>query len=684
MKSIEADWGAIAERHAQSVWRAARRLVPDDEAAWDCVQEAFLTALSSRAPGDLADPIGWICGVARNHARHAVRSRGRFRRFLERLVLRKPVLSEGVPPDGREALNLALSRLPARLRDAVVLRHLARMSIAEVAQAQGISESAAKSRVHRGLGRLRAMLGGSLAVALLARAAQAGWSGPLTGLVAAAKAAAPATLPAIAAVSVPKVLALAGFVAAAAASGLFLASSAEEPDEPPRLLAADAGAPEALLPALRGGLHVAEAAVRPDAGVPPSTVPAPEPVEILVRDLADGTGAQGVQIVLPSLGKHVVTDGAGRFELPLEGLDRLEVKGEGWKALAHPPGEIAARREIWVYRTIRVLGTVTGDTHRATKTKHRSKSKRYRIFDPRRATLSAVPVSDATLAEPAPVPWNPEWLRERGLGPTGDLGKPDRYGRFEVEVPAIRDLALVAHTPGWKPGHAFVRFVPGAEFAGRLSIHLRPATIVHGRVSSRRKSRIAVYMLEASTPERLQPDLLPLVGHPYSVEMRGKEAAVSFVASTTTTWGDRFEIPVYVEGDAIVVTEPAEDPGAVVSRVEIRKGRDLELEIKVDRLEKRGLVFLRFERGESPRGERVWITGEPDRARQPTVSVPLPRFASIRCIPEELLDHGDDYEVRWTVGEPSREVSARFEWRRQRSVDLRGAKPVTPLRTAPR
>ena len=80
------DWAGVAARDGDRIFRAARALTLEDEAAWDCVQEAFLTAL--RRPGDAApdDPGAWLCGVARNHARNRRRSEVRRSRLLGRLL----------------------------------------------------------------------------------------------------------------------------------------------------------------------------------------------------------------------------------------------------------------------------------------------------------------------------------------------------------------------------------------------------------------------------------------------------------------------------------------------------------------------------------------------------------------------------------------------------------------------
>lgn len=165
------DWAALAERHADRVYRAARAEAADDHAAWDCVQEAFATALKGGEP-DRGDPVEWLCGVARNHARHWKRGESRWRGAIERLAARRP--RSGPATADAQALREALVALPIKLRDAVSLRYLAGMSAEEVARAQGISASAAKMRVHRGLARLRTLLGGAALVMLLVGQAQAG------------------------------------------------------------------------------------------------------------------------------------------------------------------------------------------------------------------------------------------------------------------------------------------------------------------------------------------------------------------------------------------------------------------------------------------------------------------------------------------------------------------------------
>ncbi len=55
----------------------------------------------------------------------------------------------------------AVRRLPARQREALVLRYYADLSEAQTAEAMGISQGAVKSHTSRALGALRTMMGGA-------------------------------------------------------------------------------------------------------------------------------------------------------------------------------------------------------------------------------------------------------------------------------------------------------------------------------------------------------------------------------------------------------------------------------------------------------------------------------------------------------------------------------------------
>ena len=212
------DLTTLAQGHLDRIWQAARAETGDDHAAWDCVQEAFATALAAKR-GPSGDPVAWLCGVARNHARHWARGRSRLQGAMERLAERRHTVRSRPDP---AALRDALAQLPLKQRDAVVLRYLTGRSFREVAEAQGISETAAKARVRRGLAALRARLGAAPLALLLVREAEAG-----TGIQVLAGAAAGVLMKKYILVGIV-MLALLG-----AGTGLILSRDAPSPRTPP-------------------------------------------------------------------------------------------------------------------------------------------------------------------------------------------------------------------------------------------------------------------------------------------------------------------------------------------------------------------------------------------------------------------------------------------------------------------
>jgi RNA polymerase sigma-70 factor (ECF subfamily) len=124
--------------------------------AQDCVQEAFARAWQRwDALETYEAPEAWVRQVA---WRLAV---SRFRRArVGQGLLRRHGAAPDVPPLGpdRVALVAALRRLPEVQRSAVVLHHLAGLSVGEVAAETGVSPSTIKTRLVRGRTTLAGLL----------------------------------------------------------------------------------------------------------------------------------------------------------------------------------------------------------------------------------------------------------------------------------------------------------------------------------------------------------------------------------------------------------------------------------------------------------------------------------------------------------------------------------------------
>lgn len=144
------------------VYATALRILGDESEARDVAQEAFLKAFRALSRFDGRRRFGpWICAITANVARDHLRMP--FRRWF-RTTEGSPVevASEAPadPDDDRTgSVAAAILRLAPKLREALVLRYVAGLTVEEVAAALGIGESATKMRLKRGVEQLRAALG---------------------------------------------------------------------------------------------------------------------------------------------------------------------------------------------------------------------------------------------------------------------------------------------------------------------------------------------------------------------------------------------------------------------------------------------------------------------------------------------------------------------------------------------
>jgi len=141
----------------------AYRLTGDEEDARDVVQESYLRAFRGlkRFRGD-AQFTTWLYRITANCASTHLgrRSRHRHDELLDDAPLADldpdhdpQARSEGNAT--RDRLNVALRALPPRLRSVVVLRDVYDLPHEAIAAELGISESAAKVRLHRARKKLR-------------------------------------------------------------------------------------------------------------------------------------------------------------------------------------------------------------------------------------------------------------------------------------------------------------------------------------------------------------------------------------------------------------------------------------------------------------------------------------------------------------------------------------------------
>lgn len=149
-------FGSLIQRHQGRLHAAARHLLGDEEAARDAVQETFIEAF--RHLDQLRDPArldGWLYGILRHRA-FAWLARRRPTVSWDEECAEEWYVTDG--PEERIDLPALLDRLPAEDRDVLAARYLLELSYDEIAGLLSISNQAARVRVCRAKGRLRAVL----------------------------------------------------------------------------------------------------------------------------------------------------------------------------------------------------------------------------------------------------------------------------------------------------------------------------------------------------------------------------------------------------------------------------------------------------------------------------------------------------------------------------------------------
>jgi RNA polymerase sigma factor (sigma-70 family) len=154
----------LIRRWQRRLWRYARSLTGDDDAAWDVMQETWVAML--KRIRKLNDPkwfAAWACRIVRNkcadHCRRAVRRR----KLTDDLARRREEqgrLSAGSSGHAEGAVAEALRRLPAEKQELLALKYGQDLNVVEIGAVLGIPAGTVKSRLHAAREQLRQTLEG--------------------------------------------------------------------------------------------------------------------------------------------------------------------------------------------------------------------------------------------------------------------------------------------------------------------------------------------------------------------------------------------------------------------------------------------------------------------------------------------------------------------------------------------
>lgn len=160
--TAEAAVTGLYQAHALGLIRLAHIMLGDRAAAEDVVQEAFcgLCRRWSRL-ADTASALPYLRSSVLNGCRSLLRRRRGREDGTAPPADREPVASAEaavITGEERRAVMQALRRLPARQREALVLRYYLDLSAEEAAATMGIGPSSVRSATHRALTSLSRLL----------------------------------------------------------------------------------------------------------------------------------------------------------------------------------------------------------------------------------------------------------------------------------------------------------------------------------------------------------------------------------------------------------------------------------------------------------------------------------------------------------------------------------------------
>ena len=144
------DFEKLYERHARDVYRFALYLSGDRAVAEDVTSETFVRVWTAPARVELATVRAYLLTIARNLYLQGLRRQRRRTEMPEELPDPGPgPHEEAAGREEMEAVMAALRQLPEVDRAALLMRAEDGLSYAAIAAALGVSEAAAKVRVHR-------------------------------------------------------------------------------------------------------------------------------------------------------------------------------------------------------------------------------------------------------------------------------------------------------------------------------------------------------------------------------------------------------------------------------------------------------------------------------------------------------------------------------------------------------
>lgn len=152
-------FATVYAAHHRRLVRLAYLLTSDPQRAEDVVADAFASVWRRWRTGEVEDVGAYLRRAVVNTANSRLRRRYRERSHASRRDGdARGVLQHDQAAADRDEVWQAITRLPTRQREVVVLRFYEDLGVAETAAVLGVSEGTVKSQTHRALDRLSSVL----------------------------------------------------------------------------------------------------------------------------------------------------------------------------------------------------------------------------------------------------------------------------------------------------------------------------------------------------------------------------------------------------------------------------------------------------------------------------------------------------------------------------------------------
>ncbi len=163
------DWQSVLAQHERWLRTVIYARLGEPQMVDEVLQEVSLAAIRQQAPiHDPAKVAPWLYRLAVTHALLYRRKQGRRRKLLDRYVQRfRPTEEDKHSPDPlgwlladerSRLVRRALTRLPQRDAEILLLKYTEDWSYRQLARHLGTTESAVESRLHRARARMRSEL----------------------------------------------------------------------------------------------------------------------------------------------------------------------------------------------------------------------------------------------------------------------------------------------------------------------------------------------------------------------------------------------------------------------------------------------------------------------------------------------------------------------------------------------